>query len=122
MLRGTMKPLIPEDRARDIVVFRISQARDSQTPSLPTLEEFGRQLVELGYLDAVVSRETLRRLLSGRMYPKLEDPETGKPFEWAVVPSAARGKRSRESEIAELRQHVNNLLRRVEELEASRSL
>jgi len=115
-----MKPIIPKDRAADIVLFRISQRTDPEVPVLPTLKQFSDSLLDLGYLDKCVSIDTLRRLFDGSMYPDLVDPSTDKVFEWALVPGGPRGKRSKSDELAILRQQFKELAALVLDLERAK--
>ena len=113
-----MKIQIPRDVAPDIIIYRRKQAEDRELPKLPSLEEFADKLLELGYTGIRVSGRTLLRLFSGKMYPDLVDPSTGKVYDWCTIPSAARGRRSRSTELAELRLQVAQLQRTVDALTA----
>jgi hypothetical protein len=113
-----MKIQIPRDVAPDIITYRRKQAEDRELPKLPSLEEFADKLLELGLTRTRVSRWSILRLFSGEMYPDLVDPSTGKVYDWCTIPSAARGRRSRSTELAELRLQVAQLQRTVDALTA----
>lgn len=111
-----MKTQITRETAPDIVEFRRAQAKDPELPKLPSIEEFADKLLELGYTSARVSRWSLLRLFSGKMYPDLVDPTTGKVYDWGTIPAAARGRRSKSADLAELRLQVAQLQRQVDAL------
>lgn len=113
-----MKTQIPRDVAVEIIIYRRKQAEDRELPKLPSLEEFADKLLELGYTGTRVSKMSLLRLFNGTMYPDLVDPSTGKVYDWCTIPSAARGRRSRSTELAELRLQVAQLQRTVDALTA----
>jgi hypothetical protein len=113
-----MKTQITPEIASDIIEFRREQAKDPELPTLPSIEEFADKLLELGLTRTRVSRWSILRLFSGEMYPDLVDPSTGKVYDWCTIPSAARGRRSRSTELAELRLQVAQLQRTVDALTA----
>jgi len=111
-----MKTQITTETAPDILEFRREQAKDPELPTLPSIEEFADKLLELGLTRTRVSRRSILRLFSGDMYPDLVDPSTGKVYDWGTIPAAARGRRSKSADLAELKLQVAQLQRTVDAL------
>jgi len=83
LLPGRQK-LFDEKQARELLELR-------QWSGPCTVARFQELAIENGLLTKACSLPTMHKLLSGRMYPDLIDPTTGKVFDYEALPHAAPG-------------------------------
>lgn len=116
--------LIDRTAAQAIVASRQQQGTlDDEGRPIPvlTLAEFAESLYRTGVTPRVVSVQTLVRLLGGKMYPDLQDPETGRPVDWKALPRAARGRRNSRAVVPGTEERIAALEARIANLEAALS-
>lgn len=108
---------IDEQAAREIVLFRISEALVPDGPS--PLRVFADTIHREGLTRRRMSVPTLTNLLTGHMYPNLEDRD-GNVFKWDEVPRRTCGRvvgaqsvGSHEHRIRKLEQQIVELTRRL---------
>lgn len=108
---------LDETQAREIVLFRISQAQEPGGP--PPLRLFAEQIQREGLTGWLLSTATINSLLTGRMYPALRDRD-GNAFEWSKVPRRQCGRcttserpQTTKGRLALLEQQVADIQRRL---------
>lgn len=108
---------IDEQAAREIVLFRISEALLPDGPS--PLRVFAETIRREGLTKRLLSVPTITNLLTGRMYPTLQDRE-GRPFVWNEIPRRTCGRvagsqslGSHEHRIRKLEQQMIEVQRRL---------